>query len=378
MADLVYRKRLTEYLPLFMQQFAEFKEITKAEEPWMDNIQEQAGGILDNAFIEDCGIQGIKRYENMLGIMPDTAESLEERKQAVLMHLNNKPPYTYRTLLKKLEVLYGAGNYGVSGDLARYMVNVKVHSELRGQKKVLETMLGWFLPMDMAFTAVNEVLRHYIIYMPEEMDVTEIHLHTQLNFWGCNILNGTRLLDGSVLLDARRRYDLVLGVRNGIKFSINEYMDTDRVYIKILSCFNVRENINSLEAVFKLGRSGLWFTGSGDMPGGYNMPLKLTLPVKASIVQDMDVASLANGIVKVQTEEKTGVAVVSRAGVNFWQQGSKGKVLTAGTRHMAVAEAHETVGDVTITYCRNLHYLDGSKRLDGTQPLDAFYKKESV
>lgn len=34
-----------------MQQFAEFKEITAAEDPWMDNIQGLAGKILDNAFI---------------------------------------------------------------------------------------------------------------------------------------------------------------------------------------------------------------------------------------------------------------------------------------------------------------------------------------
>ena len=376
MADLVYRKRLTEYLPLFMQQFAEFKEITAAEDPWMDNIQEQAGKILDNAFIQDCGIQGIKRYENMLGIMPDMAESLEERKQAVLMHLNNKPPYTYRTLLKKLEVLYGAGNYEVSGDLSRYIINVRVHSELRGQKKVVETMLGWFLPVNMEFTAVNEVLRHFIINMLEEMDVTKIRLHTQLNFWGCDILNGTRLLDGSVLVDAKKRYNLVLGIKNGIKFNISENMDTDRVYINILSCFNVHENINGLKAVFKLGCSGLWFPVN--VPGGYNMPLKVAMPVKANVVQDMDTVSLANGIIKVQAEEKTGVAAVSRAAVNFWQDGSKGKALTAGTMHMVAARVSETLGDVTITYRRNLCYLDGSEPLDGSRLVNAFYKKESV
>ena len=375
MADLVYRKRLTEYLPLFMQQFAEFKEITAAEDPWMDNIQEQAGKILDNAFIQDCGIQGIKRYENMLGIMPDMAESLEERKQAVLMHLNNKPPYTYRTLLKKLEVLYGAGNYEVSGDLSRYIINVRVHSELRGQKKVVETMLGWFLPVNMEFTAVNEVLRHFIINMLEEMDVTKIRLHTQLNFWGCDILNGTRLLDGSVLVDAKRRYNLVLGIKNGIKFNISENMGTDRVYINILSCFNVHENINGLKAVFKLGCSGLWFPVN--VPGGYNIPLKMSVPVKASVLQDMDTVSLANGIIKVQAEEKTGVAAVSRAAVNFWQDGSKRK-LTAGTMHIVAAKVSETVGNVTITYRRNLCYLDGAEPLDGSRLVNAFYKKESV
>ncbi len=366
-----------------MQQFAEFKEITAAEDPWMDNIQGLAGKILDNAFIQDCDIQGIKRYENMLGLMPDTASGLEERKHAVLMHLNNKPPYTYRTLLKKLEVLYGAGNYEVSGDLTHYIINVRVHSELCGQKKVVETMLGWFLPVNMEFTAVNEVLRHFIINITEEMDVTKIRLYTQLNFWGCDILNGTRLLDGSVLVDAKKRYDLVLGINNGIKFSISENMDADRVYINILSCFIVHESINGLKAVFQLGRAGFWLPGNGGMPGGYNMPLKITLPVKARVLNDMDITSLANGIIKACTEEKTGMALDLKASVNFWQggrqaQGSKGQVLTAGTRHTAKTRIYETVGDITITYRRNLCYLDGSGTLDGSRQVNAFHRKEDI
>lgn len=359
-----------------MQQFAEFKEITAAEDPWMDNIQGQAGKILDNAFIQDCDIQGIKRYENMLGLMPDTASGLEERKQAVLMHLNNKPPYTYRTLLKKLEVLYDAGNYEVSGDLTHYIINVRVHSELRGQKKVVETMLGWFLPVNIEFTAVNEVLRYFIINITEEMDVRKICLHTQLNFWGCDILNGTRMLDGSVLVDAKKRYNLVLGIKNGIKFSINEDMDTDRVYINILSCFNVHESINGLKTVFKLGRSGFWFHGS--VPGGYKMPLKMAVPIKASVVQDMDAVSVVNGIIKVQAEEKTGAALGLKASAGYWQDGRKEKASTAGTSYTAEIHVSEKIVGVTITYRRNLCYLDGSGTLDGSRLVNAFYGKEDI
>ncbi|MDE6615043.1 MAG: YmfQ family protein [Lachnospiraceae bacterium] len=366
-----------------MQQFAEIKEITGAEDAWMDSIQEMSGKILDNAFIQDCDIQGIKKYENMLGIIPDIAASLEDRKQDVLMHINNKPPYTYKTLLNKLEVLYGAGNYEVSLDLARYIISIKVHSELRGQKKVVETMLGWFLPVNMEFTAVNEVLRNFIINIPEEMDIIKIHLHTQLNFWECDILNGTRLLDGTVLLDAKKRYSLVLGIKNGIKFSISGNMDTDRVYIKILSCFSAHESIGSLKAVFKLGRAGFWLPGSGNAPGEYNMPLKVTLPVKASVVQGIGISGLVNGIIKVCTEEKTGAASVSRASINFWQDGRQApdsmyQGVQAGTRHMAEAFIFETIGDVTITCHRNLYYIDGTEPLDGSRLVNAFHGKENI
>ncbi len=230
---------------------------------------------------------------------------------------------------------------------------------------------------------VVEYIISFIIHMPEEMDVTKIRLHTQLNFWGCDILNGTRLLDGSVLVDAKKRYNLVLGINNRLKFSISENIDADRVYIKILSCFIVHESINRLKAVFQLGCSGFWFPVNGNVPGGYNMPLKIAVPVKARVLNDMDITSLANGIIKACTEEKTGMALDLKASVNFWQDGrqpqdSKGQVLTAQTRHMAEAHVSERIGGVTITYRRNLCYLDGSGTLDGSRLVNAFYGKEDI
>ncbi len=365
-----------------MRQFAEIKEITEAEDIWMDNIQEVAWKILDNAFIQDCDIQGIKKYENMLEIMPDIAASLENRKQDVLMHINNKPPYTYRTLLKKLEVLYGNGNYDVSGNLGKYTIDVVIHSELCGQKKVLETMLGWFLPLNMVFTAKNEVLRHFKIYILEEMDIIKTSLGAQVNFWECDILNGTRLLDGSVFVDAKKRYSLVLGIKNGIKLHTNENIDADRVYINILSCFNVFENISRVNTAFWLGCSGLWCSGSGNVPGEY-MPLKITLPVKASVVQDMAISSLASNSIKACIEEKTGIKTVSRASINFWQDsrqtpGGMCQGIHASTRYMAEAFIFETIGDVTITCRRNLYYIDGTEPLDGSRLVNAFYGKENI
>ena len=197
------------------------------------------------------------------------------------------------------------------------------------------------------------------------------------SFWKCAVLNGIRLLDGSVLLNSRKRYDLVLGINNAIKLSINEDINVDKVYMKITSCFNINESINSLRAVFKLVCSGLW-EFINNMPGKYNMPLKVTMPACAGVKQDMDAVSLANGIIKVQAEEKTGAALACKASVNFLQGTSKENALTAGTRHMASAGVSETVGEVTITYRRNLCYLDGSGLLDGSRLVNAFYGKESI
>ena len=70
------RKKLIEYLPEFMQTFAEMKEIMRAEDEEITAIDENLQKILDNAFIEDCDEYGIRKYETLLGIMASTEDTL--------------------------------------------------------------------------------------------------------------------------------------------------------------------------------------------------------------------------------------------------------------------------------------------------------------
>ena len=56
-------KKLIEYLPAFMQGFAEMKEITNAEDAEMDRLQTGVRQILSNAFIEDADEETISLLE---------------------------------------------------------------------------------------------------------------------------------------------------------------------------------------------------------------------------------------------------------------------------------------------------------------------------
>ena len=89
----------------------------------------------------------------------------------------------------------------------------------------------------------------------------------------------------------------------------------------------------------------------------------------------MDVPCIVNGSIKVHTEEKAGMASACIAAVNFWE-GSTGQVVKI--MHKAVVQVHEAIGDVTVTYRRNLYYTDGSVILDGLRLVNAFYGKEDI
>ena len=387
--------QILEYYPPIIKQIKEIQQIAKAEDKEFLKLAHESENVINNMFISTSNEEGVKRFEKLLGIIPDNGRTLEERRQDVIIHMNT--PCTYRTLLNKLEVLYGAGNYEISRDLKNYSINVVVHSELRGQKKALETMLDYFLPMNIVFSAKNEVLRHFIIPIPAEMNITKIHLKAQVSYWDCKLVNGTKLLDGSGLLNASRRYNLVPGIKNNIKAHIKENIYTGRLHINILPCFDVNENINGLKAVFGLG--SLWFfifsNGKQDMPLGVvitayariaqeiniarlvingmkvcteekagaaanlkaginSLPVKSSLPLKAGFVscintpQNMDTSSLVNNGMEVHTEEKAGAASGLKAGINHYKTPGSTRAVPARTWHKATAVIHESI-HVTVT-----------------------------
>ena len=106
------RKKLIERLSPFTQSFGEIQEIMRVEEKWVDKLETGISTICNNAFIEDCDEYGIKKYEDLLGIISEPKDKLETRKMRVLARWNNMVPYTYRTLVQQLNILCGVNNYG--------------------------------------------------------------------------------------------------------------------------------------------------------------------------------------------------------------------------------------------------------------------------
>ena len=166
-----------------------------------------------------------------------------------------------------------------------------------------------------------EYIIGFNIYIPEKINVPIIEMRTFLFFWDCDVLDGSRLLDGSVLLCAQRRYNLVSWIKySGIRLPVQSSADVLAILIK---------------GVMGAGR---------------------------------------------QQDIKAGIGYYSRA--DFWEQAGRGQTgYGNGKTNMGfktAIETHENIGEVLITYKRNLCYLDGSVLLDGSKLLNAFYLEEEV
>lgn len=151
------RKKLIEYLPEFMQTFTEMKEIMRAEDEEITAIDENLQKILDNAFIEDCDEYGIRKYETLLGIMASTEDTLESRKSKVLIRWNSNVPYTYRILIRKLNVICGVNQYTISGSPEDYQICFETSLGMFGEVKELERLFERVLPENIYYESVNTI-----------------------------------------------------------------------------------------------------------------------------------------------------------------------------------------------------------------------------
>lgn len=154
--DIMPRKKLIDYLPPFMQDFAEIKAIMQTENPELDQSWLDIQIPLSDAFIMDCDEYGIKKYETLVGIIPNPEDTLDERKAKVIVWWNNFIPYTYRVLVRRLNELCGADNYDISGNLENYELILKINLMLGGQVQSLEHLIIQILPMNINCNVKNE------------------------------------------------------------------------------------------------------------------------------------------------------------------------------------------------------------------------------
>lgn len=155
MAELMDRKKLIEYLPRFMQNFSELKELLRVANEETDLIHTQIGRILDEAFIESCTEYGLRKYENLLHIIPADGESLETRRLRVMMRWYEYSPYTFRVLVNKLNMICGVNNYDLTADLENYYFRVQTELGSYGSMDELAYMYESILPQNIFYESVN-------------------------------------------------------------------------------------------------------------------------------------------------------------------------------------------------------------------------------
>lgn len=158
--------------------------------------------------------------------------------------------------------------------------------------------------------------------------------HFQVNFWDLRLFDGSWLFDGSVLMDAARRYGLALGIRHGPR-KIFTSADMDLAKIRFSTGIWSLETVSpSIEANFQMCFFNVrYFDGSWPFDG----------------------------------------SVLFDAGIRY------GLIMGNGFLFTADSSGTETIGEMTVeTKTADYWLFDGSILMDGSRGFNSKYKKEVV
>ena len=154
-------RKLINYLPYVVRDYAEFQGITGAEQPEFENAWAAVDDLLNNQFIKTAGNLGLSRWEKILGISPKGTDALDDRRFRVLTRLNEELPYTLPQLRVILESLCGAGNY--SADVADYTLLVKVGVAAKKNFQDVQTLLKRVAPVNLVLVVQQLFNIHQVL-----------------------------------------------------------------------------------------------------------------------------------------------------------------------------------------------------------------------
>ncbi len=156
---------IIEYLPDVTKSFKEIKEITTVENIELTILDEQVKELKNNQFFLFCNENGIKRFEELLDIVPKVTDSLEDRKFRVLARYNSTIPYTFENLKKQLVTLCGEDGFSIELFNDEYLLKIRVELVAKVMYSEVEKLLSKVVPanvvvdLDLRYNQYDELKR---------------------------------------------------------------------------------------------------------------------------------------------------------------------------------------------------------------------------
>lgn len=144
------------YLPPVLAATKEFKALDQTVDHyfnvklWPVVVKQE-----DNSFITLADEDGIAYFEGLCGITPAAGDTLESRRTVVLAKWIDQLPYTYGTLVTKLNTLCGEGNYEILPYFDQYTIGLYTHS-IRNIEEV-EKLIHEIVPCNILMDIHNEL-----------------------------------------------------------------------------------------------------------------------------------------------------------------------------------------------------------------------------
>lgn len=149
---MAFDRTLIAYLPPFMQEYTQMQGIFAAEQTEIETLWADCEDVFDDQFVNDATVNGVQRWEKILGINPKGSDTLDERKFRILVKLNEQLPYTFTTLNEQLTSLCGADGYNLTLNANAYILTVKVNLSNKNNFADVQELLERVVPANIVMT----------------------------------------------------------------------------------------------------------------------------------------------------------------------------------------------------------------------------------
>jgi hypothetical protein len=166
---------LVELLPPIYRRIKEMSLCASDENTELKSVLATSDEILDNFFIQTCDGETIKYWESLLGIVLYGEETIQERRDAILLRLSNNQPITMPYVEQVMYNMFGAGNYEFRIDKENpYVIHFGVYET---DFKRLDTFVRWFE------TVCPAHIQWYSEHVEKAESEFEIYAHAESGQW---------------------------------------------------------------------------------------------------------------------------------------------------------------------------------------------------
>jgi hypothetical protein len=103
-------ERMMQLLPEYYKLIEDFRQLDHTETSELDDLQRAVDQLFSDQFVMSSSLQAVKRREQMLGILANSAiETLNFRRRRIMNRYQTKPPFTIQYLQQQLDRLVGIG-----------------------------------------------------------------------------------------------------------------------------------------------------------------------------------------------------------------------------------------------------------------------------
>lgn len=135
-----------------IQQIKDFGELGSTEDSELSFLKNEIVSLFDDQFIQTATETGIAKREKMLHLQPFADDTLNSRRFRVATKWTNRPPYTHRQLLAKLNQLVGTGGYYLTLNHANYTLDILVDLGVKRQLEDVKTLVKDMSPANLLIT----------------------------------------------------------------------------------------------------------------------------------------------------------------------------------------------------------------------------------